>query len=425
MIGNRVVITGLGVVSPIGSNVRDFLSNLYFGKSGIIYAEDLEAKNFACRVAGIPQPVDHDQELVERVLPDFGDKAIKYALYAGIEAWRDAGLQIQDAYSRSTLDRASVIVGSTCCGYEYFERMVDMIRNGQSKRLGSWFVVNTMHSGPATFLANLLSISGKAETNSLACATGTESIYKAYESVAGGESDIVLAGGCDPDSAYVWAGFDAMRLLCRDGNNNPAEASRPMSGLAKGFVPSAGAGMLVLEKYEHAILRGAKIYAEIVGGCVNSGGQRDGGSMTMPNSAKVVECMRKAIDAAGIEPSSIDYINGHLTSTAADAVEIANWCKALNLKSDYPFINSTKSLVGHALGAAGTIEMVATVLQMNNNFVHASQNCMPLHPEIARIYDTSKIPVQRVDNVKINYAIKAGFGFGDVNACVVLKNYQG
>ena len=419
----KVVITGLGVVSPIGSTIPNFLENLRKGYSGISYDKSLEEKNFVCRVSGIPCPVLHDLDIMSRLMPDYSDKAIKYVLAAGIEAWRDAGFQLPSAYSNDTNDEVSIVVGSTCCGYEYFERMQELIENGKTKRLGSWFVVNTMHSGPATFLSNLLAVSGKVETVSSACASGTESIVKAYDIISKGESQVVLAGGCDPDSPYVWAGFDAMRLMCRDGNDEPSTASRPMSELAKGFVPAAGAGMLVLEELEHAQKRGANIYAEILGGCVNSGGQRNGGSMTLPNSDKVVDCIRKAVKSAGISSSQIDYINGHLTSTAADPLEIANWTKALELRLNFPYINSTKSLMGHALGAAGAIETIATVLQMKHNFIHESKNCIPLHPEIAQIYDVAKIPQQRVDNAEVNYAIKASFGFGDVNACLVLKRF--
>ena len=197
-----------------------------------------------------------------------------------------------------------------------------------------------------------------------------------------------------------------------------------MNENASGFVPSAGAGILVVESMEHAKSRGAKIYAEIAGACVNSGGQRIGGSMTSPNSQKAVECIQNALKMAEICSEDISYINGHLTGTMADPLEVANWCRALNLRNDFPYINSTKSLIGHALGAAGAIETIATVLQMHQKFVHVSRNCLPLHAEIAKIYDSAKIPQQTIENVDMEYAAKASFGFGDVNACLVLKKYR-
>ncbi|MBO7481952.1 MAG: beta-ketoacyl-[acyl-carrier-protein] synthase family protein [Bacteroidales bacterium] len=417
---NRVAITGMGVVSPIGSTVADFAKSLRIGDSGISYSQELEAKNFVCKVAGIPQPIRYN-DLIDKFLPEFGDKSIRYALSAAIDAWQDAGFVLPDLLANATNDKLAVVVGSTCAGYDYFARMKSLVDEGRTKKLGSWFVVNTMHSGPAAFLSSLLSASCMTESVSSACASGTEAIARAYDLVSNGIADVVVAGGCDPDSPYVWAGFDAMRLLCRNGNDSPQSASRPLSEKASGFVPSAGAGILVVENMDHAQSRGSKIYAEIVGACVNSGGQRHGGSMTAPNSQKVVECIQNAVKMAGINPTDVSYINGHLTGTMADPLEVANWCRALNLKDDFPYINSTKSLIGHALGAAGAIETIATVLQMHQGFVHVSKNCMPLHAEIANIYDSAKIPQQTVDNVRIEYATKASFGFGDVNACLVLK----
>ncbi|MBR5982099.1 MAG: beta-ketoacyl-[Bacteroidales bacterium] len=420
---NSVAITGMGVVSPIGSSIADFAKAVRNGDSGISYLQELEEKNFVCRVAGIPKPIQHN-DLIDKFLPEYGDKAIRYALSACIDAWQDAGFEIPDMLSNATDDRLSVVVGSTCAGYDYFARMKSLIDEGRTKRLGSWFVVNTMHSGPAAFISGLLSASRMTESVSSACASGTEAIARAYDLVSNGVADVVVTGGCDPDSPYVWAGFDAMRLLCRNGNDNPQSASRPMCEKASGFVPSAGAGILVIENMEHARSRGSKIYAEIVGACVNSGGQRNGGSMTSPNSQKAVECIRNAVKMAEINPAEISYINGHLTGTMADPLEVANWCRVLNLKNDFPYINSTKSLIGHALGAAGAIETIATVLQMHQGFVHVSKNCMPLHPEIAKIYDSAKIPQQTIENVSIEYSAKASFGFGDVNACLVLKKYR-
>lgn len=420
---NRVVITGMGVVSPIGSNISDFAKSLCNGDSGISYSQELEEKNFVCRVAGIPKPIQHN-DLIDKFLPEYGDKSIKYALSACIDAWQDAGFVIPDMLSNATDDRLAVVVGSTCAGYDYFARMKALIDEGRVKRLGSWFVSNTMHSGPAAFLSGLLGASCRVESVSSACASGAEAIVRAYDLISSGIADVVVTGGCDPDSPYVWAGFDSMRLLCRNGNDNPQWASRPMNENASGFVPSAGAGILVVESMEHAKSRGAKIYAEIASACVNSGGQRNGGSMTSPNSQKAVECIQNALKMAEICSEDISYINGHLTGTMADPLEVANWCRALNLRNDFPYINSTKSLIGHALGAAGAIEAIATVLQMHQKFVHVSRNCLPFHAEIAKIYDSAKIPQQTIENVDMEYATKASFGFGDVNACLVLKKYR-
>ena len=418
----RVVVTGMGVVSPIGSTIDEFQKNLREGKSGITYCKMLDEKNFVCRVAGIPKYDGHNDELISKYFPLNADKAILYAVSAAIDAWTDAGFAIPDLYTNETNDNLGVVVGSVCAGSQYSLQRKEQIDNGDIKRLGSWYPINAMHSGVSAFLSNIFAASNVVEYVSSACATGSESIVRAFDRIKSGNAEIMIAGGCDADSPYLWAGFDTMRLLCRNSNDEPMKANRQMSALAKGFAPAAGAGIIILEDYDHAIKRGAKIYAEILGGSVNAGGQRNGGSMTLPNSKRVVDCIQKAMENSEIEASQIDYINGHLTSTMADAIEVANWCNALSLRENFPYMNSTKSLIGHTIGAAGAIETIATILQMNGSFVHASLNSRPLHPEIEKIYDPQMIPEYLVENVHIDHAIKANFGFGDVNACFVIKN---
>ena len=418
----RVVVTGMGVVSPIGSTIEEFQKNLFDAKSGITYCKMLEEKNFVCRVAGIPKYDGHNDELMGKYFPLETDKAIKYAVSAAIDAWRDAGFELPDVYADETNENLGIVAGSVCAGHNFFIERKDLIDSGLVKKLGSWYPINAMHSGVAAFLSNIFAASSTVEYVSSACATGSESIVRAFDRIKSGDAEMMLAGGCDADSPYLWAGFDTMRLLCRNSNDEPTKANRQMSALAKGFAPAAGAGMLVLEDYEHAKGRGAKIYAEILGGHINAGGQRNGGSMTLPNSKRVVDCIRRALEKSTIKAEQIDYINGHLTSTMADAIEVVNWCNALSLKDKFPYLNSTKSLIGHTIGAAGAIETIATILQMNGSFVHASLNSRPLHPEIEKVYDARMIPEETVENVDISYAVKANFGFGDVNACFVMRN---
>jgi len=196
-----------------------------------------------------------------------------------------------------------------------------------------------------------------------------------------------------------------------------------MSATASGFVPGSGAGALVIEDLESALERGAAIYAEILGGNVNSGGQRGNGSMTAPNSTAVQRCITDAILNAGITSKEIDAINGHLTATTKDSLEIENWTKALDRKgNDFPYINSLKSMTGHCLSAAGSIESVAAVLQLHEGFIFGNKNTEDLHPEIAALIDPSKIPLKTID-FKPAVIAKASFGFGDVNACIILKKF--
>ena len=231
----------------------------------------------------------------------------------------------------------------------------------------------------------------------------------------------MLAGGTEGASPYTWAGFDAMKVTARQWNDRPEAASRPMSATAGGFVPSAGAAMLLLESLSSATARGARVYAEVLGGHVNCGGQRGGGTMTAPNPTSTLRCIRAALASGGVDPNRVDAINGHLTATMADALELQTWQQALGRSGHrLPWVNATKSLIGHALGAAGVLEAVACVLQISRGFVHGSANCEDLHPELAGI--ASRIPHDTLD-VSPRVVAKASFGFGDVNGCVVFGRW--
>jgi 3-oxoacyl-(acyl-carrier-protein) synthase len=246
----------------------------------------------------------------------------------------------------------------------------------------------------------------------------------AYDRIQAGQAKRILAGSTGDSGPYIWAGFDALRVCSSKYNDDPEQGSRPMSATAAGFVPGSGAGALVIEELETALERGATIYAEILGGSINSGGQRGSGSMTAPNSTAVQRCITNAIQNAGISASDIDAINGHLTATTKDSLEIENWTKALNRKgNDFPYINSLKSMTGHCLSAAGSIESVAVVLQLHEGFVFGNTNCEDLHPEINALIDLSKVPLKTIHS-QPNIIAKASFGFGDVNACIIFKKFQ-
>jgi 3-oxoacyl-(acyl-carrier-protein) synthase len=206
-------------------------------------------------------------------------------------------------------------------------------------------------------------------------------------------------------------------------NKDPEKGSRPMSASASGFVPGSGAGALMLESLESARQRGASIYAEVLGGTVNSGGQRQGGTLTAPNSKAVQTCIREALHQAQVQPEEVDLINGHLTATSKDPVEIENWATALHrYGKDFPYINATKSMIGHCLAAAGSIESVATVLQLHEQYVAPNINCEDLHPAINELISQFSVPFTEV-NTSLDIAVKASFGFGDVNACVLFKKF--
>lgn len=419
----RVVITGLGVVAPNGVGIDAFTKAIKNGESGITFHQNLADLNFSCCIGGIPQISEEKKGayLTPLQLRGFNSSGILYGCMAGMDAWKDAGFKID---SESDLDFDSgTVFGTGTSGVEKFREAIYKLDDKQVKRLGSTVVVQTMASGVSAFLGGILGLGNQVTTNSSACTTGTEAILMGYERIKNGQAKRMLVGSCSDDGPYIWGGFDAMRVMTYKHNESPEQGSRPMSASASGFVPGSGAGALVLESLESALERNATIYAEVLGGNINSGGQRNGGTMTAPNAKAVQRCIKDAIKNAGITAKEIDVINGHLTATSKDGLEIENWTKALDRKGgDFPYINSLKSMVGHCLSAAGSIESVATVLQIKEQFVFPNINCDDLHPDISQLISEEKI-VKKLLKTEVNIAAKASFGFGDVNGCVIFKKY--
>jgi 3-oxoacyl-(acyl-carrier-protein) synthase len=420
----RVVITGLGVVAPNGVGLDAFTTAIKKGISGIRHDAELDRLQFSCQIAGKPE-VSTELSLhyfTELELRNFNSSGILYGVIAGIDAWKDAGLSI-DINAEPDWD-SGTIFGTGTSGIEKFRESIYKIDEFQTRRLGSTAVAQTMNSGVSAYLGGKLGLGNQVTTNSSACTTGTESILMAFERIKSGQAKRILAGSTSDSGPYIWGGFDAMKVCTFKHNESPEQGSRPMSATASGFVPGSGAGALVLEDLEIALARGAKIYAEVLGGNINSGGQRGGGTMTAPNAVAVKKCIQSALENAGIHPDEIDAINGHLTATSKDSLEIQNWSEALNRSGgDFPYINSLKSMVGHCLSGAGSIESVASVLQLQQGFIFPNMNCSDLHPEITELIDSSRIPQQLIEK-ELTIIAKASFGFGDVNACVILKKYQ-
>lgn len=419
----RVVITGLGVVSPNGVGIDAFTNAIRNGISGIKKDPELERLQFSCQISGKPD-ISTEYSLnyfTELELRNFNSSGILYGVIAGMDAWKDAGLSIA-ATDEPDWD-SGTIFGTGTSGIDKFRESIYKIDDLQTRRLGSTAVAQTMNSGVSAYIGGKLGLGNQVTTNSSACTTGAESILMAYERIKSGQAKRMLAGSTSDSGPYIWGGFDAMRVCTFKHNDTPEEASRPMSITASGFVPGSGAGALVLEDLETALARGARIYAEVLGGSINSGGQRGLGTMTAPNPTAVKKCIKSALENAGIEASLIDAINGHLTATSKDSLEIQNWSEALDRKGiDFPYINSLKSMIGHCLSAAGSIESVASVLQLHHGFIFPNINCEDLHHEISSMVDASKIPQQLLET-ELNIIAKASFGFGDVNGCVILKKY--
>jgi 3-oxoacyl-(acyl-carrier-protein) synthase len=420
----RVVITGLGVVSPNGVGVEAFLHAIKNGISGIRFDQELADLQFSCQISGKPVISDNMKldYLTELELRNFNATGILYGVIAGMEAWKDAGLSIK--MNEEPDWDSGTIFGTGTSGIDKFRECIYKIDDLQTRRLGSTAVAQTMNSGVSAYLGGKLGLGNQVTTNSSACTTGTESILMAFERIKSGQAKRMLAGSTSDSGPYIWGGFDAMKVCTFKHNDRPEEGSRPMSASACGFVPGSGAGALLLEDLETALDRGAKIYGEILGGNINSGGQRGEGTMTAPNSLAVQKCIHDALSNAGIQADDIDAINGHLTATSKDSLEILNWTKALQRSGkEFPYINSLKSMVGHCLSAAGGIECVASVLQLQHDFVFPNINCEDLHTDIDGLICSTKIP-QKTTNVSLNIIAKASFGFGDVNGCVIFKKYN-
>ncbi len=420
---NRVVITGLGVCAPNAVGIPQFKEALENGKSGIRFFSELQKLKFSCQIGGMP--LIPENKLANYFTPlqlrNFNSAGILYGVIAGKDAWSDAGLNINE--EQADFDSGTVF-GMGTLGVDKYRESIYEVDKGHTRRLASTTVQQIMSSGVSAYLGGMLGLGNRVTSNSSACSTGTEAILMAYEHIKNGHASRMLAGSTGDGGPYVWSAFDALRILSSKYNDEPQKASRPMDANAAGFVPGCGAGAMVLESLASALSRKANIYGEILGGNSNSGGQRQGGSMTAPSSPSVIDCIRKAIANSGIGSQEIDAINGHLTATGMDAVEIKNWVTALKRSGkEFPYINSLKGMVGHCLSASGSIEAVATVLQLKNGFLFPNVNLDKLNPGIESFVDPSKIPLKKME-IDLNIIAKASFGFGDVNCCLIFSKYS-
>src|SRR6201985_1260980 len=276
---NRVVITGLGVVSPNGMDVPDFLHAIQNGISGIRFISEFEELKFNCQVAGVPE-FEWEQlrnYISETSLYGLKGKGIAFGIKAALDAWMDAGNPI---VSEETLWETGCVFGSSVADTDVIKNAINRVDAKESKKLGSRVVEQIMNSGVTAYISGRLGLGNKIINNSAACATGTQAIFMGYEYIRHGMAKRMVVGSTEFVDRYVFGGFDSMRVLSRKFNDQPERASRPMSLSAGGFVPGSGAGALVLEDLDFALARGAKIYGELAGGATNSVGQRNGGSMT-------------------------------------------------------------------------------------------------------------------------------------------------
>ncbi|MCP3907747.1 MAG: beta-ketoacyl-ACP synthase I [Oceanicoccus sp.] len=399
----RAVITGLGIVSCIGTGKEAVLESLKEGKSGIQYREDYKEAGLRSHIAGT---IDIDfKEYIDRKQLRFMGDAAAYSYISMQEAVKDSGLTEEQVSN----PRTGIIAGSGGASSANLIASADILREKGIKRIGPYRVTQTMGSTVSACLATPFKIKGVNYSISSACATSAHCIGNALEQIQLGKQDVIFAGGGEEEHWTLTCLFDAMGALSTKYNDTPEKASRAYDADRDGFVISGGAGMVVVEEYEHAKARGAKIYAEVVG----YGATSDGYDMVAPSGEGAVRCMEQALATVD---GPLDYINSHGTSTpAGDIQELKAIVEAFGDNS--PMISSTKSLSGHSLGATGVQEAIYSLLMMENNFVCASANIENLDPEAAKL----NIVTERQDDVTITRAMSNSFGFGGTNASVVFQ----
>ena len=401
----RVVVTGIGIVSCLGNNKEAVLDSLQQGRSGIKHNQSYVDIGMRSNISG---SVDiNAEELIDRKLYRFMGDAAAYAYLSMKEAVEYSGLSEEQV----SHFRTGLVVGSGGGSSEQQLESTDIMREKGLRRVGPYRITRTMSSTVSACLATPFKIKGVNYTISSACATSAHCIGHAAELIQLGKQDVVFAGGCEAEHWTMSHMFDAMGALSTNYNETPEKASRAFDAARDGFVIAGGGAVLVIEELEHAKARGAKIYAELTG----YGATSDGYDMVSPSGEGGARAMQMAMH--GLE-GSVDYINTHGTSTPAGDVSELRAIK--NVFGDaVPTLNSTKSLSGHSLGAAGAQEAIYSLLMMENDFIAASANVDTLDPEAEGL----PIAVERINDIKLNRVMSNSFGFGGTNACLVFDKF--
>jgi 3-oxoacyl-[acyl-carrier-protein] synthase-1 len=404
----RVVVTGLGIVSSIGNNRNEVVESLKLGRSGIGFADIYRDLGFRSHIHGAVK-IDLDAHIDRKIKRFMGDGAA-FNYIAMQQAIDDSRLGESDISN----ERTGLVMGSGGPSTSNLVEAADLLREKGIKKVGPYMVPRTMSSTNTACLATPFKIRGVNYSISSACATSAHCIGHAMELIQMGKQDIVFAGGGEEVHWTMSLLFDAMGALSSKYNDAPETASRPYDETRDGFVISGGGGVLVIEELEHAKARGAKIYAELTG----YGATSDGYDMVQPSGEGAVRCMRQALATVR---NKVDYINAHGTSTPVGDTKELEALRTVFGVGQVPKVSSTKSLTGHALGAAGVNEAIYSLLMMEENFLSASANISQLDPAAEGI----PIVREREDNVTLNTIMSNSFGFGGTNATLVFERYTG
>ncbi|MGZ8194831.1 MAG: beta-ketoacyl-ACP synthase I [Methylosarcina sp.] len=404
----RVVVTGLGIVSSIGNNRHEVVESLKEGRSGIVFSDVYRDLGFRSHIHGAIH-IDMDQFIDRKIKRFMGDGAA-FNYIAMQQAIEDSGLEEAEV----SHVRTGLVMGSGGPSTSNLVDAADILREKGVKKVGPYMVTRTMSSTNTACLATPFKIKGVNYSISSACATSAHCIGHAMELIQMGKQDIVFAGGGEEVHWTMSVLFDGMGALSSKYNDTPTTASRPYDETRDGFVISGGGGVLVMEELEHAKARGAKIYAELTG----YGATSDGYDMVQPSGEGAVRCMRQAMETV---KGKIDYINAHGTSTPVGDTKELEALRTVFGPNQVPWVSSTKSLTGHALGAAGVNEAIYSLLMMEENFLSASANITHLDPAAEGI----PIVRERQDNVTLNTIMSNSFGFGGTNATLIFERYNG
>jgi 3-oxoacyl-[acyl-carrier-protein] synthase-1 len=404
----RVVVTGLGIVSSIGNNKIEVADSLRQGRSGIVFSEVYKEMGFRSQVHG-PIKINLD-DFIDRKIKRFMGDGAAFNYIAMQQAIADSGLEESEVSNV----RTGLVVGSGGPSTSNLVDAADILRSKGVKKVGPYMVTRAMSSTNTACLATPFKIKGVNYSITSACATSAHCIGHAMELIQLGKQDVVFAGGGEEEHWTLSVLFDGMGAMSSKYNDAPATASRPYDVTRDGFVISGGGGVLVIEELEHAKARGAKIYAELVG----YGATSDGYDMVQPSGEGAVRCMQQAMATVD---GKIDYINAHGTSTPVGDTKELEALRTVFGDNDVPFVSSTKSLTGHALGAAGVNEAIYSLLMMEGSFLSASANITELDPGAAAIPIVQKLQ----ENVTLNTVMSNSFGFGGTNATLIFQRYNG
>ncbi|MBL0919799.1 MAG: beta-ketoacyl-ACP synthase II [Hydrogenophaga sp.] len=408
----RVVVTGLGCISPVGNTVADAWANLIAGRSGIAAITKFDASNMACRIAGEVKGFELESYMSAKEARTM-DTFIHYGIAAAHQAVVDSGLPTGESLDEETATRIGCIIGSGIGGLPLIEETHAELVNRGPRRISPFFVPASIINMISGHVSMRFGFKGPNLAVVTACTTGLHAIGEGARKIEYGDADVIVAGGAEATvSPLGIGGFAAMRALSTR-NDDPATASRPWDKDRDGFVLGEGAGVMVLEEYEHAKARGAKIYAELVG----YGMSADAGHMTAPNMDGPRRAMVNALRNAGINPDQVDYLNAHGTSTPLGDVNESDAIKAaLGDHARKMVVSSTKSMTGHLLGGAGGIESVFTVLAVHHQKIPPTINIFNQDPECDLDYCANTARDRTV-----NVALKNNFGFGGTNGTLVFK----